>query len=167
MSEVSLSETMTSLMNAVRKKYALTDKLSIADAIGHIKPIDNNDVVDDKIMWNVNLVTGYVIDNGMRFVANEDNSSGISGVYYYYDKSKIMPTERYIFSTWIRGNMVMRKLGEEQDPTWNSKDLPLDSNVWKCLSFSFIANRDIVIYGRCQKGDWFEMKNYSISKLGG
>ena len=154
-------------MNAVRTKYALTDKLSIADATGYIKPIDSNDVVDDKISWYVNQVDGYVIDGGMRFVANQDNHSGTSGVYYYYDKTKVVPGKRYMFNALIRGTMVMRMIGEETNLTWNSKDLVLDPNNWKILSCGFIAKNNIIVYGGGNKADWFELKNYSISKLGG
>lgn len=53
------------------------------------------------------------------------------------------------------------------DKLSDSKVIPLSSTDWKIITFNFIAQSDIVLYGVGKKGDWMELKNWYFSELGG
>lgn len=155
-------------MNAVRSKYALTDKLSVDDATGYISKPELSNVINGNFTFQNNNSDSTFIDGVFKIVAaNDDLNSGITGPFMYYDKAKIKPGHRYRFTTFARGNMQLYKLGEEKDLTIDSKVIPLSSTDWKIVTFNFIAKSNIILYGIGKKGDWMEFKNWSFSELGG
>ena len=165
---MSVSEKMTELMNAVRTKYALTDKLSIDDAAGYISKPELSNVIDGNFAFESTNSSSTFIDGVFKIVAaNDDPKFGFTGPFIYYDKAKIKPGCRYSFTTFVRGNMQLYKLGEEQNLTVDSRVIPLSSTDWKIITFNFIAKSDIVLYGIGKKGDWMKIKNWSFSELEG
>lgn len=155
-------------MNAVRSKYALTDKLSVDDATGYISKPELSNVINENFTFQSNNSDSTFIDGVFKIVAaNDDLNSGITGPFMYYDKTKVNLGHRYRFTTFVRGNMQLYKLGEEHNLTIDSKVIPLSSTDWKIITFNFIAKSDIVLYGIGKKGDWMEFKNWSFSELGG
>ena len=163
-----ISEKLTNLMNAVRSKYALTDKLSVDDATGYINKPELSNVVDGNFAFQNNNSSSTFIDGVFKIVAaGDDLNLGVTGPFMYYDKTKIKSGHRYSFTTFVRGNMQLYKLGEEHNLTIDSKAIPLSSTDWKIITFNFIAKSDIILYGIGKKGDWMEIKNWYFSELGG
>lgn len=160
-----ISEKLTNLMNAVRSKYALTDKLSVDDATGYINKPELSNVVDGNFVFQGNNVDFGVTNGIYRAVSKSEEHWGITGPYMYYDQRKIIPGKKYKFSTMIRGTMVLKKFGEESHSTDNLS-IPL-TEKWQWLTFNFTAIHDICIYCYSKKGDWMELKNWSFSELGG
>lgn len=162
---MSLNDTMTSLMDAVRKKYALTGKLSVSDATGYIDKPELSNVVNGNFAWQANNSISSTTNGAFRMVSNSTDNNGITGAFMYYDHQKIIPGKRYRLDTLIRGNMVLAAIGEEINA--NKKlNVQLTDN-WQWLSFSFIAVDNIIIYSRSKKDDWMELKNWTFSELGG
>ena len=163
-----ISEKLTGLMNVVRSKYALTDKLSVDDAAEYISEPELSKVVDGNFAFQNNNSDSTFIDGVFKIVANSDDPEmGVTGPFMYYDNTKVKPGHRYSFTTFVRGNMQLYKLGEEHNLTIDSKPIPLSSTDWKIITFKFIAKSDIILYGIGKKGDWMEFKNWSFSELGG
>lgn len=163
-----ISEKLTGLMNAVRSKYALIDKLSVDDATGYISKPELSNVINGNFAFQSNNSSSTFIDGVFKIIAiNDDLNHGITGPFMYYDKAKINPGHRYRFTTFIRGNMQLYRLGEEHNLTIDSKVIPLSSTDWKIITFNFIAQSNIVLYGIGKKGDWMELKNWYFSELGG
>lgn len=160
-----ISEKLTNLMNVVRSKYALTDRLSVDDATGYISKPELSNVVDGDFTWNNNN-SGSITTNGvLRIVSASTDHKGITGAYMYYDQRKIIPGKRYRFDTLVRGNMVLDAIGEE---TKAKRELNIQlTDNWQWLSFSFVAISDIIVYAKSKKDDWMELKNWSFSELGG
>ena len=163
---MSLNEKMTGLMNAVRNKYALTDRLSIDNATGYINQTELFNIVDGNFEWIPNNADYSNLANGtFRTVSRSADPKGITGSYMVYDQRKIIPGKRYRFDTLIRGNMVLAAIGEEGNA--NTKlNIQLTDN-WQWLSFNFIAINDIIVYAKSNKGDWMELKSWLFSELGG
>ena len=161
-----ISEKLTGLMDAVRSKYALTDKLSLDQATGYIGKPDVGNIVEDNTNWSWNN-GDCSNDNGVLHVTcGWDDNSGVTGFYQYYNHSIIKPGNRYNFTGLLRGNLLLHTIGEEQASITNV-DKQLDPDKWMKLSFNFIAKSNIIIYGKAKKGDWMELKDWVFSELGG
>lgn len=162
---MSLNDEMTGLMNAVRNKYALTDKLSINDATGYINQTELYNVVDCNNLWIGNNGDSSTVNGAFRIVSRSTDLKGITGAYMVYDQREIISGKRYRLDTLVRGNMVLATIGEEKNA--NEKLNVQLTDSWQWLSFSFIAVSNIVIYARSKKDDWMELKNWVFSELGG
>lgn len=162
---MSLNEEMTRLMNAVRKRYALTDKMSLADATNVISKIVLCNPVELYFGQDCHNSVFSKTNNGYKYVAMNDDDYGVTGPYQYYDQRIIKPGKRYNFSALVRGTIRLKRTGEEGNAIL--VDLPLDAEKWQRLSFNFIAKSDIVIYGTAKVGDWIEVKDAQYSELGG
>ncbi|HJA21369.1 MAG TPA: hypothetical protein H9721_02140 [Candidatus Limosilactobacillus intestinipullorum] len=163
-----IGDKLTDLMNAVRTKYALTDKLSIDDATGYIDNGYYLSVVDNSTNFGGNNGSLSSPAEGIiRFTADRNDSNPTSGIYKYYNQKLLKPGSRYNLSMLIRGNMMISKLGEESSPILISPK-QLDPEKWTRLSVNFIAKSDYVIYGKTKKGEWMEIRNWLVSEfLGG
>lgn len=162
---MSLNEKMTGLMDALRNRYALTDKMSLADAIIVISKVVLYTPIELEFSQTSNQADFSQTDSGHKYVAKFDDEYGITGPYQYYDQRIIKPGKRYNFSALVRGTIRLKKIGEESNGIL--LDLPLDAEKWQRLSFNFIAKSDIVIYGTTKAGDWIEVKDVQYSELGG
>ena len=151
-------------MNALRNRYALTDEMSLADAINVISKVVLYTPIELEFTQTGNSTNFYRTDSGYKYVSNYNDKFGNTGPYQYYDQRIIKPGKRYNFSALVRGTIRIKKIGEESNPTF--LDLPLDAEKWQRLSFNFIANRDIIIYGTSKVGDWIEVKDPQYSELG-
>lgn len=160
-----ISEKLTGLMNAVRSKYALADKLSVDDATGYISKPELSNVVDGNFAWDNNNSDSIITNGVFRMVSANTDHNGITGAYMYYDQRKIIAGKRYRFDTLIRGNMVLDAIGEERKA---KRELNIQlTDSWQWLSFNFVAISDIIVYAKSKKDDWMELKNWSFSELGG
>lgn len=162
---MSLNEKMTGLMDALRNRYALTDKMSLTDATTAISKIALCNPVELDFGQGCNNSVFSKTNNGYKYIAVNDDKYGITGPYQYYDQRIILPGKRYNFSALVRGTIRLKKIGEESNGIL--LDLPLDAEKWQRLSFNFIAKSDIVIYGTAKVGDWIEVKDAQYSELGG
>lgn len=162
---MSLSEEMKSHMDAVRSRYALTNKLSLADATSVISKIVLYNPIELAFSQTSNNSTFSQTDSGYKYVANQNDEDGNTGPFQYYNQQIIKPGKRYNFSALVRGTIRIKRFGEESNCIF--LDLPLDVEKWQRLSFNFIAESDIIIYGTAQVGDWLEIKNTQYSELGG
>lgn len=162
---MSLDDEMTALMNVVRSKYAITDKLSIADATEYISKPEISSVLDGNSSFLANNADSTTTNGVFRMASTSDDTKGITGAYTPYDKSNIIPGKRYRFTTLIHGNMNLWQIGEEANPT-SGLNIQL-TNDWQLLSFDFQAVRDIIIYAKSKKDDWMELKNWCFSEVGG
>lgn len=152
-------------MDALRNRYALTNKLSLADATSAISKVVLYTPVELDFGQTCNNSVFSKTNNGYKYVAVNDDKDGNTGPYQYYDQRIIKPGKRYNFSALVRGTMRLKKIGEESNGIL--LDLPLDAEKWQRLSFNFIAKIDIVIYGTAKAGDWIEVKDAQYSELGG
>lgn len=162
---MSLNEEMTELMDALRNRYALTNKLSLADATSAISKVVLYTPVELEFSQTSNSCDFYQTDSGYKYVSKINDENGFTGPFQYYDQRIIKPGKRYNFSALVRGTIRLKKIGEESNGIL--LDLPLDAEKWQRLSFNFIANRDIVIYGTAKVGDWIEVKDVQYSEFGG
>ena len=162
---MSLNEKMTGLMDALRNRYALTDKMSLTDATTAISKIALCNPVELDFGQDCNNSVFSKTNNGYKYVAVNDDKYGVTGPYQYYDQRIILPGKRYNFSALVRGTLILTCIGEESDST--ACNLLLNSEKWQRLSFNFIAKSDIVIYGTAKVGDWIEVKDVQYSELGG
>lgn len=162
---MSFNEKMTGLMDALRNRYALTDKMSLTDATTAISKIALCNPVELDFGQGCNNSVFSKTNNGYKYVAVNDDKYGITGPYQYYDQRIILPGKRYNFSALVRGTLILTRIGEESDST--ACNLLLNSEKWQRLSFNFIAKSDIVIYGTAKVGDWIEVKDAQYSELGG
>lgn len=151
-------------MDALRNRYALTNKLSLADATSVISKVVLYTPVELEFSQTSNNSDFFQTDSGYKYVAMNDDNFGITGPYQYYDQRIILPGKRYNFSVLVRGTIRIRKIGEESNGIL--LDLPLDAEKWQRLSFNFIAKSNIVIYGNAKVGDWIEVKDAQYSELG-
>ena len=152
-------------MDALRNRYALTDKMSLTDATTAISKIALYNPVELDFGQGYNNVVFSKTNNGYKYVAVNDDKDGFTGPYQYYDQRIIKPGKRYNFSALVRGTIRLKKIGEESNGIF--LDLPLDAEKWQRLSFNFIAKSDIVFYGTAKVGDWIEIKDTQYSELGG
>lgn len=162
---MSLNEKMTGLMDALRNRYALTNKLSLADATSAISKVVLYTPVELGFSQTSNSSDFSQTDSGHKYVAQFNDKLGITGPYQYYDQRIIKPGKRYNFSALVRGTIRLKKIGEESNSIL--LDLPLDAEKWQRLSFNFIAKCVIVIYGTAKVGDWIEVKDVQYSELVG
>ena len=151
-------------MDALRNRYALTDKMSLADATSAISKVVLYTPVELGLSQSSNSCDFSQTDSGYKYVSKINDKDGFTGPFQYYDQRIIKPGKRYNFSALVRGTIRLKKIGEESNSIF--LDLPLDAEKWQRLSFNFIAKSDIVIYGTAKVGDWIEVKDAQYSELG-
>lgn len=169
---MSLNDTMTSLMNAVRVKYALTDKLGINDATEIISK-DSQEaarvISTGPFIWGNNISSiSTDSDGSMRFEATADSTSPFIGGYLYnvLKIPGIVQGNRYELSLLVKGNLVIKIVGNEHSP--ESRQIQLDPQNWGKLNINFVADDgNIIIYGAGKKGNWMTISDPCLSELGG
>lgn len=149
---MSLQDTMTSLMNGFRSKYALQGKLSLSDATNLVSGLDMGTIVEgDFDLHNNN--SDYVENDGVvRMTCTGDDPNGVTGPYLYYDQKTIIPGKRYAFGVLVRGTMTLSQIGAEES-LMRQVDQKLSPDQWSLLTLSFIARYDLVLYCKAKKGD--------------
>lgn len=162
---MTISSTLTNLMNTVRSKYALSSKMSVADAANEIGKPSFNKVIGGLQNNNGNNSSVSKTKEGYKYTATSDDQIGYTGLVDAYDQTVIIPGMRYSFSVLIRGTIKIVLIGEEINRM--SVNLTLDPNDWKRLTFNFIAKRDVIIYGKGNKNDWLEIKDPQYYEMGG
>ena len=167
-----LNDTMTKLMNAVRVKYALTDKLGINDATERISK-DSQEaarvISTGPFCWGNNISSASTDSDGsMRFEATADSTSPFIGAYLYnvLKIPGIVQGNRYELSLLVKGNLVIKLAGNEHSPQYRQNQLNPQS--WRRLNINFVADDgNILIYGTGKKGDWMTISDPCLSELGG
>ena len=167
---MSLSETMTNLMNAVRVKYALTDKLGINDATEIISK-DSQEaarvISTGPFSWGNNISsTSTDSDGSMRFEATADSTGPFIGTYLYnvLKIPGIVQGNRYELSLLVKGNLVIKLTGNNHSP--QNCQIELDPQSWRRLNINFVAyDVGIIIYGTGKKGDWMTISDPCLSEL--
>lgn len=169
---MSLSDTMTSLMDAVRKKYALTDKLGINDATEIISK-DSQEaarvISTGPFDWGNNISSVSTDSDGSkRFEATADSTGPYIGPYLenILKIPGIVQGNRYELSLLVKGNLVIKLTGNEHSP--QTRQIKLDPQSWRRLNINFVAyDAAILIYGTGKKGDWITISDPCLSELGG
>lgn len=163
---MSAVEMLTDLMNGVRNKYAVQDKLSVSDATNILNESGLRTVIDLDANLSWNNCSYAKTDDGTKVVCSSDDPHGITGFYIFYDKKRIITGKRYSFSALVKGNMEINKVGSE-GPHLITLSQKLNPNNWSLLVFNFIAGGDFIFYCKAKKGDWLEIKDMYFSELGG
>lgn len=161
---MSLNDTMTSLMNGFRSKYALQDKLSLNDATTLISGLDTSTLIEGEFAPHNNNADYAESDGAVHMTCTNDDPNGVTGPYFTYDQKIIVPGNRYAFSTLIKGTMTLSQIGAE-GPLMRQVDQKLSPDQWSLLTLSFIAHHDLVLYCKAKKGDWIELKDWYFTKL--
>lgn len=163
---MSAVEILTDLMNSVRGKYAVQDKLSLSDATALISKLNMGTVIEESFVPHNNNSDCSEKNGVVHMVCASNDSNGVTGPYFSYDQKVIMPGKRYAFSTLIRGTMTLRQIGPE-GPLIKQVNQALSPDDWSLLTLSFIACKDLALYCTAQKGDWVELKDWHFSEMGG
>ena len=169
---MSVNEKMTGLMNAVRAKYVLTDKLGLDDATEIITK-DSQEaarvISTGPFNWENNLAsisTGS--DGSERFEAIADSTSPSIGTYLYnvLKTPGVVQGHKYELSLLVKGNLIITLVGDEHSP--ESRQIQLDPQNWRKLNINFVADDGgILIYGAGKKGNWMTISDPCLSELGG
>lgn len=169
---MSLSSKLTPMMNAVRTKYGLTDKLGFDDVTKIISADLENpkNVITSSFIWHPNQTHWITEENSRKFISdvNAKNSIGVYlGASDLLKNVGVAPGKRYNLSLLIRGTLSLSLLGNEHFP--QACDIKLDPQKQKQISFNFLMedNHSIIIYGYGSKGDWFTIAKAYLSELGG
>lgn len=165
-------EKMTSLMNAVRVKYALTDKLVLDDVIEIITKDSQGAarvISTGPFNWGNNGASVSIgSDGSKRFEAIADSTSPTIGTYLYnvLKTPGVVQGHRYELFLLVKGNLTIGLVGNEH--SLESRQIQLDPQNWRRLSISFVADEgDIIIYGTGKKGDWMTISDPCLLELGG
>lgn len=161
---MSLNNTMTSLMNGFRSKYALQGKLSLGDATNLVSGLDMGTIVEGDFGPHNNNSDYAENDGVVRMTCTGDDPNGVTGPYFSYDQKTIIPGKRYAFSVLVRGTMTLSQIGAE-GPLMRRVDQKLSPDQWSLLTLSFIARHDLALYCKAKKGDWIEFKDWYFTKL--
>lgn len=167
-----LNDTMTNLMNAVRVKYALTDKLGINDATEIISK-DSQEaarvISTGPFDWGNNISSVSTDSDGsMRFEATADSTGPFIGAYLYnvLKIPGIVQGNRYELSLLVKGNLVIKLTGNNHSPQY--RQIQLNPQSWRRLNINFVADEGgVIIYGTGKKGDWMTISDPCLSELGG
>lgn len=159
-------------MNAVRDKYALTDKLGINDATEIISK-DSQEaarvISTGPFDWGNNMSSVSTDSDGyMRFEATDDSTSSFMGAYLYnvLKIPGIVQGNRYDLSLLVKGNLVIKLVGNENSLQY--RQIQLNPQNWRRLNINFVVDGgDILIYGTGKKGDWMTISDPCLSELGG
>lgn len=160
---MTISNTMTGLMNAMRNRYALTGRLSVSEAINQLQSLEKAELLNYDFNGSGNVATRSETPDGLKYTASDDGN--VVGTYFFYDKNIIVEGKRFLFNTLIRGNFTLNQFGNEGQQI--KTELKLDPNNWRMISFAFFGASDIIFYGKATKGQWFELKKPQFFKLGG
>lgn len=164
---MSLEETMTGLMNAARMVSGVNSKLTIGDLTKLLVSPTCRSIVKEDGTFSGNC--GEIIDDtgsSLKFVSNQQMSIPVIGIYYYYGKDQFTMGKNYSFNALMRGDFPQLKVGDEADPS-KQASLSLDKEKWKAVSITFTATRDFFMYGSAKRNNWFELKNYYFTEIGG
>lgn len=161
---MSLNDKMTGLMNSVRSKCALTQKMTLSEATDALNKVEPSEPLDYYFDGDPNQSVKTKTSNDIKYESTV-NANNV-GAYFFCDNSVIVPGERYLFSTLVRGNFPINVLGFEGNQLYT--DISLEPKTWRLISWPFTATKGaFLIYGIAKKGQWLELKEPQFFKLGG
>ena len=157
---MSLSETMTNLMNSARKRFEVDNKLSIANLINLFNP--NQNLIKDTANWGDSNFTNI---NNSYVTITSDTYKGLKIAHctqawnspkFNFD---IQKGRTYTFSVYAKGDqnqpigIYMVENGNHQiaNPNYMDGNLYVDNN-WKRFVFTFTALESSRIDVRLEQG---------------
>ena len=161
MSEVSLSETMTSLMNSARKHFEVSSKLTIANLINLFNP--NENLIKDSANWGD---SNFVNINNSSVTLTNDYYKGLKVIHCTkaWDspafKFNIKEGKTYTFSTYVKGDqrqgfgiyIVYTGNPQVTNPSYLDGPACVVTENWQRYSFTFTALEDATIHIRLEQG---------------
>lgn len=129
---MSVSEILTDLMDSVRNVTNTDNKLSVVDATSLLKSPSLMSVFSLKsvTLRNNEADVERTGDTATKYTSNV----GGPGIGFYFDDTDILNHQfgNYIFDCWIRGNLTLNSIGEENNYQ-KSVNIKLEENTWREL----------------------------------
>ena len=161
MSEVSLSETMTSLMNSARKHFEVSSKLTIANLINLFNP--NENLIKDSANWGD---TNFGNTSNSRVTLTNDSYKGLRVIHCTQAwnspqfQFNIKKGKTYTFSTYAKGDqhqifgiyVVFTGHSQVTNPNYLNGPAYGVTENWQRYSFTFTALEDATINVRLEQG---------------
>ena len=160
MSEVSLSETMTSLMNSARKHFEVSSKLTIANLINLFNP--NENLIKDSANWGD---SNFFNINSSRVTLTNDSYKGLRVIHCTQAwnspqfKFNIKKGKTYTFSTYAKGDqhqsfgiyVIFTGHSQVTNPNYLNGPAYGVTENWQRYSFTFTALEDATINVRFEQ----------------
>ena len=158
---MSLSETMTSLMNSARKHFEVSSKLTIANLINLFNP--NKNLITDTADWGD---PNFVNINSSSVTLTNDYYKGLKVIHCSQAwnsptfKFNIKKGKTYTFSTYAKGDqhqgfgiyVVYTGHPQVTNPNYLSNPTCVVTKDWQRYSFTFTALEDATITIRLEQG---------------
>lgn len=157
---MSLSETMTNLMNSARKHFEVNQKLTIANLINLFNP--NENLISDTANWGD---SNFVNINNSSVTLTNDYYKGLKVIHCTQSwnsptfKFNIKEGKTYTFSTYAKGDqhqvfgiyIVYTGNPQVTNPGYFSPAYGVTKD-WQRYSFTFTAMKDATINVRLEQG---------------
>ena len=157
---MSLSETMTSLMNSARKYFEVDNKLSIANLINLFNP--NPNLINDTANWGD---SNFVNINNSSVTLTNDYYKGLKVIHCTQAwnspafKFNIKEGKTYTFSTYVKGDqhqgfgiyIVYTGNPQVTNPSYLYGPAYVVTKDWQRYSFTFTAMKDTTINVRLEQ----------------
>lgn len=161
MSEVNLSETMTSLMNSARKHFEVSNELTIANLINLFNP--NENLIKDSANWGD---PNFVNINSSSVTLTNDYYKGLKVIHCSQAwnspafKFNIKKGKTYTFSTYAKGDqhqwfgiyVVYTGNPQVTNPNYLEGPTCVVTKDWQRYSFTLTALEDATINVRLEQG---------------
>lgn len=157
---MSLSETMTSLMNSARKHFEVSSKLTIANLINLFNP--NENLIKDSANWG-DTNFGNTSNSGVTLT--NDSYKGLRVIHCTQAwnspqfQFNIKKGKTYTFSTYAKGDqhqgfsiyVVFSGNPQVTNPNYLSEPTSVVTKDWQRYSFTFTAIEDATINVRLEQ----------------
>lgn len=162
---MTISNKMTKLMNAARKRVGAIDKMGSDDLTALLT--EDRDILSwPRSKWALNHANGP--DDQMKAVATEAMPSASYGDgcgFYLYpggDYSHGWGVEGYVYlRALVRGNMRLVAFGSDHI------DVQLKPDKWTKLTSVYKSNVTLFYGAPKAAGEWFELSDVEFIRLGG